>query len=104
MALQKSLKNKKILNGQAIQTFAKSRSYKKKRPTVVASLMLIQVIACLVAESMQLTWIFYLCRPTVTLYQGLSPQNEHEYICHPQLYRHAKFECNRLNIVRYITS
>ena len=31
-------------------------------------------------------------------------QNEHEHVCHAVIYRHAKFECNSLNIVRDIAS
>ena len=41
---------------------------------------------------------FFLCQSTVTLYQDQGHRNEHEHICHANVYRHAKFECHSLNI------
>ena len=77
---------------------AKSRSGScKKWPTVVAS-----YAYCLLSYREHATLICCLCRPTVTLHQG--QRNEHEHIGHPKVYRHAKFECNSLNIVQDIAS
>ena len=50
----------------------------------------LMLIACLVAESMQ-RWFCCPCRPTVTVHQGQGLQNEHAYIRHPYVYRHAVF-------------
>ena len=72
---------------------------KKKRPTVVASLM---VFTCFFVEIVNIE--FWLCRPTMTLHQAQGHRNEHEHICPVLVYRHAKFECNSLNIARDITS
>ena len=44
-----------------------------------------------------------LCRPTMTLHHGQGHRNEHEQICHAQVYRHAKFQCHSLNTVRHMT-
>ena len=44
-----------------------------------------------------------LCQATVTLHQGQGRGNEHGHIRYVYVYRHAKFECHSLNIVRYIT-
>ena len=48
---------------------------------------------CLLTCQDNSTLIFLICQATVTLHQD---QHEHEYICHAQVYRYAKFECHML--------
>ena len=49
-----------------------------------------------------LTLKFCLCRPTKPLHQGQGHQYDMNIVCHELVYRHAKFQCNSLTIVRYI--
>ena len=79
---------KKNQDGQAIYLFSKSRSSK---------------IACCCRKFnayclLSCRDIFCIFRPTVTLHQGQGHRNKHEHICHAQVYRHAKFECQSWNI------
>ena len=55
---------------------------------------------CLLFCRHNLTLNFCLCRSTMTLHQGQGNRNEHGYIWHAYVYRHAKFGCHSLNIVR----
>ena len=76
-----------------------SQGHVKKWSTVVVSLML---VACLSRDNSALE--FCLCRPTMTLHHGQGHRDEHELICHAQVYRHAKIECHSLNTVRDMAS
>ena len=79
-------------------TKSRSRSQKQKRPTVVASLML---IVCLVAKSMQSC---FFALPTWYHLVSRSRSSKRAWMYIASVYRHAKFECNSLNIVRDIAS
>ena len=72
--------------------FSKSRSCKKNGLLFQHKFNAYYLLTC----RYNLNLNVFLCRPTVTLYQGQGIQNEHEHIiCHAEYDRHATFECQR---------
>ena len=96
----KSFNFKVLTRGPRHITFAKPRCRKTKKAYRCSKL----VIPCLIAEGIQ-RWFFAISGPLWPRIKVKVIQTSISvYVWPPQVYRHTKFECNSLNIVRDIAS
>ena len=89
-----SKQNKRVKPYTFFESHSQGHVHNLKKPTVVASLML---VACWRDNP---AMMFCLCWPTMTLHQVQGHWHGHEHRYHA--YHHAKFECHSFNNVRYI--